>query len=163
MRRWIVRLAIAGAVVFVLLQVLPFGRIEERPVTLDAPWPSEEARRLAVAACYDCHSNEPTVEWFDRIAPGSWLVADHVEHGRDVLNFSEWDRVQAEDDWADAFADGEMPLREYTWLHAEARLSAGERAILLAALEQLEEPGEGGDGSGRGRGRGRGGRDDDQG
>ena len=139
MRRWLLRAAIAGGLLFVALQLLPFGRIEERPITREAPWPSEESRRLAVAACYDCHSNEPTLQWFDRIAPGSWIVAGHVRDGREELNFSEWDRDDGEaDDAAEAIEDGGMPLDEYTWLHPEARLRDEEKRTLVAALRQLE-------------------------
>ena len=130
---------IAGTVLFVLLQLLPFGKIEDRPVTAEAPWPTEESRRLAEAACYDCHSNEPTLEWFDRIAPGSWLVAEHIAEGRLELNFSEWDRYADDaDDAADTLEDGEMPLDEYVRLHPEARLTDDERRTLIDALLQLE-------------------------
>ena len=147
MKRWIVRGLIAGTVVFVVLQLVPIGTIEERPTTAEAPWPSAESHRLAVAACYDCHSNEPQLAWFDRIAPASWLVAEHIAEGRLELNFSEWDRYADEaEDAADSLEDGEMPLREYTWLHGKARLSADERRILIDALLELE-----------------GGRDDDRG
>ena len=139
MRRWLLRGVVAGALVFAALQLLPFDTIEARPTTAEAPWPSDEARRIAVAACYDCHSNEPTLEWFDRIAPGSWIVAGHVREGRDELNFSEWDRDDGEaDDAVDTLEDGEMPLDEYTWLHPEARLGEAERRTLVNALRRLE-------------------------
>ena len=163
MKRWILRGAVVGAVVFLGLQLLPFDRIEDRPATQEAPWPTAEARDLAVAACYDCHSNEPQLEWFDRIAPGSWLVASHVRGGRARVNFSEWDREQESDDYAEVLEDGEMPPRSYAWAHPRARLTDQEKATLVAALQQLEETEAGDDRSGRGRGRGRGGRDDDNG
>ena len=134
---------VAGAVVFGLLQLLPFGRIDVRPVTAEAPWPSAATRRLAVSACYDCHSNEPQLEWFDKIAPASWIVAGHVREGRHELNFSEWDRDHGEaDDAAETIEDGEMPLREYTLLHPKARLSDEERRTLVDALHRLEGAGD---------------------
>ena len=139
MKRWLLRAVVVGAVTFVVLQLLPFGAIEDRPTTAEAPWPTEESRRIAVAACYDCHSNEPALEWFDRIAPGSWVVAGHVREGREELNFSEWDRDHNEaDDAAETIEDGEMPLAEYTWLHPAARLTEDERRILVDALRRLE-------------------------
>ena len=140
------RAAVAAAVVFLALQVVPLGRVSRPPVTHEAPWPSEEARRLATAACYDCHSNEPQLAWFDRIAPGSWLVARHVRDGRRQVNFSEWDREQESDDYADELEDGEMPPASYAWAHPAARLDPGEKATLLAALERLEEAGGGREG-----------------
>jgi hypothetical protein len=151
-KRWIVRAVVLGAVVFVALQLVPLGRVRNPPVTQDAPWPTDEARSIAVAACYDCHSNEAHVEWFDRIAPASWLVAGHVDEGRSRVNFSEWDRPQRKaDELHDSVERGEMPLPSYTWLHPAAKLDARQQAILVDALRQLE-----GDGGGRGRNRGRG-------
>jgi hypothetical protein len=162
MRKWVVRLLVVGVLGFLAIQLLPFGRIDDPPVTQDAPWPSEQARSLAVSACYDCHSNETDVKWFDRIAPASWLVKQHVDEGRTILNFSTWDRPQSsdEDDWHDAVEHGDMPMRSYTLLHPEARLTAAERDTLVEALRQLE--GDSGHGRNRGRGGG-GGRDDDEG
>jgi hypothetical protein len=158
MRKWVVRLLVIGGLGFLAMQLLPLGRIDDPPVTQDAPWPNEQARSLAVAACYDCHSNETDVRWFDRIAPASWLVKQHVDEGRSTLNFSTWDRPQPsdEDDWHDAVEHGDMPLRSYTLLHPDARLTDAEREVLVDALRRLEGDG-GGDRSGRG------GRDDGDG
>ena len=150
MKRWLVRGAIALVVVVAVLQVLPIGRVAKRPVTQEAPWPDAASRRLAVAACYDCHSNEVDLRWYDKIAPVSWYVANHVNEGRDRLNFSEWDRRQDTDDLAESVEEGEMPLTSYTLVHPGAKLSGSEKAKLIAALQQLGEGGE--DHGGRGRG-----------
>lgn len=40
-------------------------------------------------ACYDCHSYETKVPWFDQIVPTYWLVVRDVREGRRHLNFSE--------------------------------------------------------------------------
>ena len=146
------------------IQLVPYGRDHSNPpVTKEAPWADEEGRRLAVAACYDCHSNETDWPWYSFVAPMSWLVQRDVERGRDDLNFSEWDRSQDDgDDMAEAVADGSMPPRNYQLLHAGARLSDDEKAALLRALGQLPEAGDdeddggggGGDRSGSNRGPG---------
>ena len=143
MKRWLVRGVIALVVVFAVIQVLPIGRIENPPVTQEAPWPDAASRRLAVAACYDCHSNEVKLEWFDKIAPASWLVRSHVDEGRDKLNFSEWDRPQERDELAESVEEGSMPLASYTWLHPGGKLSAAEKRTLVDALQQLGEGGGG--------------------
>ena len=134
------------------LQLVPYGRDHSNPpVTADAPWPTPEGRRLAVAACYDCHSNQTKWPLYSYVAPMSWLVQRDVENGRRELNFSAWDGDA--DDAADAVEDGSMPPRNYTFLHPEARLSPEERAALIRELEALEEAGEE-DRSGSHRGRG---------
>lgn len=130
-------LALVG--VAAAIQFLPIGRVDNPRVSQEAPWPNAQARSIAVAACYACHSNEVKLEWFDRIAPASWLVASHVEEGRDKLNFSEWDRSQEIDEASEAVGEGSMPLSSYTWLHPGARLSNGDKRILIDALRQMGE------------------------
>src|SRR5882724_11971418 len=46
-------------------------------------------------ACADCHSNQTHWPWYSHIAPVSWFVVDHVDHGRKHLNFSEWTKQSA--------------------------------------------------------------------
>ena len=142
MRTWLGRLAITGAVVGVAIQLFPYGRDHDNPaVVRDAPWPSAEARSLAVAACYDCHSNETKWPWYANVAPVSWLVQRDVDDGRAELNFSRWPSGEA-DDLSDSVEDREMPPRQYLLAHPGARLSADERATLLAALRRLEREAE---------------------
>lgn len=132
---------LAGAGVFLLLQLVPYGWSHPNPpVTQDAPWPSARARALAKSACYDCHSNESGWPVYSYVAPMSWLVRRDVEQGRDKLNFSTWDRDESEaHDAAETVEDGSMPPRQYRLAHAGARLSAAEKAELAAALEGMDE------------------------
>jgi hypothetical protein len=59
-----------------------------------------------------------------------------------MLNFSEWPRDNAEramKKWrrvAEAVDAGEMPLRQYTWLHKEARLDPQQRRQLAEWAEK---------------------------
>jgi Haem-binding domain len=106
----------------VLLQLLPFGRPGANPpVTRDAAWPSGRARELAVAACYDCHSNQTRWPPYGRVAPFSWLLTRDVEQGREKLNFSTW-QGQGGDarDAAETITEGSMPPRRYLLLHRDA-------------------------------------------
>jgi hypothetical protein len=41
-------------------------------------------------ACRDCHSNETRWPWYSHVAPVSWFVIDHVNHGRSHFNSSDW-------------------------------------------------------------------------
>ena len=33
-------------------------------------------------ACRDCHTNRTEWPWYSNVAPVSWFVIDHVDHGR---------------------------------------------------------------------------------
>src|SRR5262245_5814864 len=123
-RRLLLWILGVGLVFFGLLQLLPIGHDRSNPpVTQDAPWPDEASRQLAVAACYDCHSNETEWPVYAYVAPMSWLVTQDVADGRAELNFSEWDRDDNEaHDAAEIVLDGDMPPSRYTPLHPDARL-----------------------------------------
>ena len=48
-----------GMVVFLLLQLIPFGKDHTNPPVISEPnWDSPQTRELATRACFDCHSNE---------------------------------------------------------------------------------------------------------
>jgi Haem-binding domain len=80
-------------------------------------------------ACSDCHSNNTRWPWYSKVAPVSWFVIDHVNHGRRHLNFSEWGRYSRRDSQGmlDSICkevqSGSMPLSSYLRLHHDANLS----------------------------------------
>lgn len=143
LRRRLLQGLLGLAVLFAAAQLLPFGRVENPPVTAEPPWDTPRTRELAVRACFDCHSNLSQRQWY-HVAPVSWLVARDVAEAREHLNFSEWDREQDDaDDAPDEVADGDMPLWTYRLVHPEARLDEAERAELVRGLEATLDGGRG--------------------
>ncbi|HEV8484307.1 MAG TPA: heme-binding domain-containing protein [Blastocatellia bacterium] len=98
---------------------------------------SPEVAAVLKRGCGDCHSNETVWPWYSDVAPVSWFVIDHVNHGRRHLNFSDWtryDRQEADEllgDIAKTVRAGAMPLTSYTLLHPEARLTQSERNVII--------------------------------
>ncbi|MBE2251949.1 MAG: heme-binding domain-containing protein [Myxococcus sp.] len=121
---------------FLLIQLVPYGRDHTNPpVRAEPSWASPEVRALAVRACFDCHSNESKWPWYSHVAPVSWLVAHHVEDGRKHLNFSQWDEKQKHaKDAAEVVREGEMPMKGYVLMHAEAKLTDAEKQQLVDAF-----------------------------
>ena len=116
------RVAIAAGAFAILrlgIQLVLYGRAHTNaPVTAEPAWDRTETRELARRACFDCHSNETSWPWYTTIAPASWLAQRHVNEGRRVLNFSEWDRPQRQAREAvESVREGEMPTRDYLWVH----------------------------------------------
>lgn len=148
--------ALCSAALLVAIQLVPYGRDHDNPpVRSEAPWSTPEGRRLAVAACFDCHSNRTKWPVYSYVAPMSWLVQRDVDNGRRALNFSEWDAEEdADDDIAEVVAEGSMPPRNYRLLHPDARLSPEEKAALIRELETLAEEEGDEDRSGSNRGPG---------
>ena len=131
-------LLIAGAVAFLLIQLVPYGRAHDNPPVVSEPqWSSPQTRQLAVRACFDCHSNETAWPWYTSVAPVSWLVQRDVAEGREVLNFSEWrsgGEGEETEELAEVVLEGGMPPTTYLPLHPEARLSAAEKRQLANGL-----------------------------
>ena len=71
-------------------------------------------------SCMDCHSNRTDWPWYSNVAPASWFVVDHVNHGRRHLNFSRWgqytrrDRLSLLNQICATTKGGSMPLGSYT-------------------------------------------------
>ncbi len=128
---------------FLLLQLIPYGRAHDNPPLVSEPnWDSPQTRELAQRACFDCHSHETVWPWYANVAPVSWLVQRDVEHGREHLNFSDWNQSHDEhgheghaaEDLIEVLREGTMPPRNYLLNHPEARLSDAERAALIEGL-----------------------------
>lgn len=140
-----VKRALGGLVVLlVVIQLVPVGRDHPNPpVKAEPTWTSPDVRALAVRACFDCHSNETKWPWYSNVAPVSWLVSHHVDEGRGELNFSEWDRPQRHaKDAAEELREGEMPMKGYVLLHAEAKLTDAEKKQLGDAFVAMFGSGE---------------------
>ncbi len=121
---------------FVLMQAVPYGRDHTNPpVIVEPAWDSPRTRELAVRACFDCHSNETKWPWYGNVAPMSWVLQRHVNIGRSVLNFSEWNRTwDLGEQAASQTIRREMPPRTYRMLHPEAVLSKDENIELARGL-----------------------------
>jgi mono/diheme cytochrome c family protein len=137
---------------FVLIQLVPYGRSHQNPAVVNEPaWDSPETRSLFFDACKDCHSNETAWPWYSSIAPVSWLVYRDVEEGRSKFNVSRWGQGKQEgDEAAGMIREGEMPPWFYLPAHPEARLDDAETRALIDGLiatfgdeHDQEQPAEG--------------------
>ncbi len=132
------QIALVLGVLFVAIQLVPYGRGHDNPAVVQGPtWDSPETEALARRACFDCHSNETTWPWYSHVAPVSWLVQHDVEDGRKHLNFSRFDQPQKHAHEAgEEVEEGEMPMKIYLVTHPEARLTDAETAALVAGLNK---------------------------
>ncbi|MBO6531743.1 MAG: heme-binding domain-containing protein [Muricauda sp.] len=100
--------------------------------------PSPEVKAILNTACYDCHSDNTEYPWYNNIAPVSYWLADHIEDGKKHLNFSDWQNYDAKkkdhklEELIEEVKEGEMPLKEYTWTHGDAKLTQEQISALVA-------------------------------
>jgi hypothetical protein len=137
---WFWFIAIFIGIQFITVDVP--AKVETNPkYEIEAP---KEVMSILKRSCYDCHSNASTYPWYDRIAPASWFVKNHVKNGRKVVNFSIWKTYDAKKQRFFAEKLGKsvvirMPMPSYLWLHPNAKLSNEDRKILKAWGENLKE------------------------
>jgi len=141
------RLALVVLGVFAIfalgIQAMPVDR-SNPPVTMavDAP---PEVLSILKRSCFDCHSNETVWPWYSKVAPITWRIADHVRHGRGELNFSMWDKYDAEkradliEECYEESSEGHMPLPDYLRMHPEAVLSGEDLTVLRAWAGSIED------------------------
>lgn len=132
---------------FVLLQFIGPAKPEGAEQNPDDLLVNEEVpdgiSTMLVAACYDCHSMETKYPWYGNVAPVSWFVFDHIEHGREELNFSYWnkmskrEKLRALNDIQEEIERGKMPLDSYVDMHSEAELTDDQKNELISWAKSL--------------------------
>lgn len=126
-----------------VIQLVPYGRRHVNPPPgASVAWDSPRTLELAKRACFDCHSNETRWPWYSHVAPVSWRVQNHVDEGREHLNFTAFDVASREmrhaaGEAAEVLEEGEMPPSDYLIGHPEARLTAAEKRELAAGLRAM--------------------------
>jgi hypothetical protein len=125
---------VSVVVLLVGIQLVPVDRSnppEQGLVPAPAPVLSVLER-----SCFDCHSNRTRWPWYAYVAPVSWRIAEDVEHGREELNFTEWNRASARKRdrvagkvWEEV-SEGKMPLPLYVRAHPDAQLSEADLLVL---------------------------------
>ncbi len=109
--------------------------IQSNAIAKVHPVPQEVADILKVA-CNDCHSNNTVYPWYNNIQPVAWWLNNHVNEGKQELNFDEFATYPPKkahrkmDELIEQVKEGEMPLSSYTWVHTNAKLSDAQRATL---------------------------------
>lgn len=137
-RSWLLRSAIAGVGVFAALQFVR-PTLTNPDVRAEAAMAPEIAQTLK-SSCYDCHSNETKLRWFDEVAPGYWLVVKDVKDGRARLNFSELGHLPPPAQRGALYEAlnqvrlGAMPPSQYLLLHPDARVSSAQESAWENAL-----------------------------
>jgi len=105
------------------------GRLLSVNAFLDETNPPEQVKLILEKTCYDCHSNATQYPWYNNITPINYWMAHHVNEGKEELNFSNWvgNSVKRKDhkfeELIEMLEEKEMPLKSYTLMHSEAKLS----------------------------------------
>ena len=106
--------------------------------------PATIKNRLQVS-CYDCHSNNTDYPWYSKIQPAAWYLEDHIQEGKDELNFNEWaeysDRRKNSKlrSIISQIEEDKMPLDSYTLIHKDAILSDEDKRVIIDFITALKD------------------------
>ncbi|HKJ79606.1 MAG TPA: heme-binding domain-containing protein [Prolixibacteraceae bacterium] len=105
----------------------------------------DEIEKILTRSCFDCHSNQTHYKWFHHISPISLIVNNHISNGKKELNLSEWkttdlmEKLSMLDNISDEVKNKNMPLKSYTLIHREAKLSENEIKQITDWCEKFAE------------------------
>jgi len=127
---------IIALVIFIGLSVqFASPKFSNPPVTSNIKVPDNVSAVLR-KGCYDCHSNESKLSWFDKLAPVSWIVASDIKEARSRFNLSQWNDLPPADqqvkfwEMINMAENGKMPLPSYLRFHPDAKLSSSDINVL---------------------------------
>ena len=136
-------------VAFIVIQFFP-TTLNERDTVPQSDFmvenqvPATIKNRLQVS-CYDCHSNNTDYPWYSKIQPSAWYLEDHIQEGKDELNFNEWaeysDRRKNSKirSIISQIEEDEMPLDSYTLIHRDAILSDEDKTLIVDFITALKD------------------------
>jgi hypothetical protein len=131
-------------VIIAILVIIQFFRIDKSnpPANMEKDFititnPPTDMGIMLKESCYDCHSHHTKYPWYSNIAPVSWLLKEHVNNGRNHLNFSVWTDYKESkknhklDECIEMIETGEMPMKGYVLLHEEADLTDAQKKAMI--------------------------------
>ena len=140
-------IAITALVALIGIQFIPTNRNQSEvvPITdfIYTYNPPKEVAGILRTSCYDCHSNNTAYPWYNKIQPAAMYLEDHIEHGKEELNFHEFG------DYSDRrkksklksiirqVEQNEMPLESYTLIHRDAKISDFEKKLMLTWVDKV--------------------------
>ncbi|NBU98817.1 MAG: heme-binding protein [Spirochaetia bacterium] len=98
----------------------------------------EEVKFILRRSCYDCHSYQTKYPFYSYVFPISILINNHINEGREELNFSEFESLTLNKQSSklrsivEEIEENEMPLFGYTVMHRDAILSPEEKEVLIS-------------------------------
>jgi len=96
-------------------------------------------------SCYNCHSDNTNYPWYSRVQPVGLYLENHIKKGKDELNFSEFGDYSSRKQKSKLKAmisqveKGEMPLKSYTFIHRDARLSKDDKKTLVNYFNSIQD------------------------
>ncbi len=121
---------------FLLIQFFRPENINDGKPTQDLVNVPKEVNTILRNSCFDCHSSEANLRWYDKITPANFLVNSHIKEGREALDFSKWNSWPKPQQNSTIYyainkvLSGEMPIPSYAAVHSSTKLNEHQIEIL---------------------------------
>lgn len=135
------RIFIGFVVIIIVIQFIQPVRNTSGQVVpqsfIDTFQPNDTIVKLLANSCFHCHSNNTKYPWYTNIQPVGWLMAKHINDGKDELNFddlaalSNRRRNSKFKSIAEQIQQDEMPLKSYLLIHRNAALNETDKKVLI--------------------------------
>ena len=139
MKRLIQKAGIAMFVIFLVIQLFGIDTNPSAAESYDGKDIAEiypidnDVLQILQNSCYDCHSDQTQYPWYASVQPVGWWLQHHVEEGKEELNFNKFAgyRLRRQyhkfEEIIEQVNEGEMPLKSYTLIHRNAKLSDSQK------------------------------------
>jgi hypothetical protein len=117
----------------------PVDRAQTLEATTNVP---SDISLILGRSCNDCHTNQTIYPWYAHIQPSGWFLKNHIDEGRQHLNFSVWntynDRRKSKklEEICEQVEGKAMPLPSYLWIHRDSILRDGDAQALCDWAKQ---------------------------
>ena len=149
MKKHLKKIALALAVIFVGIQLIPTKLNLSDTISssdfFEIYMAPQNIQKIIKTSCYDCHSNNTQYPWYSKIQPAAWLMERHINEGKEELNFSTFGDYSNRrkkgklKSIISQIKDDEMPLWSYTLIHRNATLTEGDKLILNQWLNKIKD------------------------
>ena len=143
------KIGLGVLILFVLIQFIPGKKnIGETggPNAIDkVVTVNPQVAQILATSCFDCHSNNTKYPWYSAIQPFWFIMDKHVVDGKDELNFSEFKsytkkrKLHKLDEVVEMLDNDEMPLKSYTIIHGNAKLSIEQKEQLKQWVKTAQQ------------------------
>jgi hypothetical protein len=138
---------------FVALQFIPIlFKKEPAPVSANVSMTNvmsvpDDIKSMLKKSCADCHSQQTDYPWYSYVQPLGMWIDHHIKEGKEHFNMDEFGIYSLEDqqhlleEMAEEVQEGEMPLKSYTLIHTDAKLTVAEKARFIRWANGNRKPG----------------------
>lgn len=97
----------------------------------------DNVKTILNRACTDCHSNNTNYPWYNKVQPFAWILARHIDDGKNEINFDEYAtynlrrKYHKMEEITEQIKEDKMPIKSYTIIHQDAKLSNEDKQVLI--------------------------------